>query len=194
MGNNSVFAVFDLETNGFKGASTVSASSIVFTAEGEDRRLFQPFLSLRKSVQIIGPSESTGSRRSGSRTFARKNAILPTSWRTGPSLAAFWERWNPEGIVVHNLSFRLYSSPRSCAGKKVVVFDERTHRLLQNPQEYGPGGRMEVAPPLRRQSASPGSACSNRFRWRRRKNSWDRPSDTTASATASSCTGSSSES
>ena len=30
MGNNSVFAVFDLETNGFKGASTVSASSIVF--------------------------------------------------------------------------------------------------------------------------------------------------------------------
>ena len=111
MGNNSVFAVFDLETNGFKGASTVSASSIVFTAEGRIVDFFNRFYHSEerpdhRTERVHG---LTPERIAHFREEERYPSYFLEDW---PSLASFWERWKPEGIVVHNLSFDLSFLPR----------------------------------------------------------------------------------
>jgi len=110
MKDSRLFAVFDLETNGFKGASAVSASSLVFTEEGRIVDFFNRFYHSeerpdRRTERVHG---LTPERIVHFRTEERYPAYFLEDW---PSLAAFWERWNPEGIVAHNLSFDLSFLP-----------------------------------------------------------------------------------
>ena len=116
MANNRRFAVFDVETNGFKGASIVSASSIVFTEEGCVVDFFNRFYHSeerpdRRTESVHGLTP----RRIA--LFRTEEEYPPYFLEDWPSLAAFWERWNPEGIVVHNLSFDLAFLPGEAARK-----------------------------------------------------------------------------
>ncbi len=118
MADNRLFAVFDVETNGFKGSSTVSASSIVFTGEGRIVDFFNRFYHSeerpdRRTERVHGLTPERIAH------FREEEAYSPYFLEDWPSLAAFWERWNPEGVVVHNLSFDLSFLPREAArGRK----------------------------------------------------------------------------
>lgn len=99
-----LFAVFDLETNGFHGASVLSASSIVFTDEGRIVDFFNRFYYPeerpdRRTEAVHGLSPE---RIGALRTEEKYPAHFLDDWT---SLALFWEQWSPEGIAVHNLPF-----------------------------------------------------------------------------------------
>ncbi len=118
MTNKRPFAVFDVETNGFKGASTVSASSVVFTEEGEILDFFNRFY---HSEERPDPrTEAVHGLTPRRLTHFRSEEEYPSHFLDDwPSLAAFWDRWNPEGIAVHNLSFDISFLPREAVrGRK----------------------------------------------------------------------------
>lgn len=98
------FAVFDLETNGFHGFSVLSASSIVFTAEGRildfhNRFYYPEERPDRRTEAVHGLSlPRIGALRG-------EGEYPPSFLEDWTALALFWERWNPVGIVVHNLPF-----------------------------------------------------------------------------------------
>ncbi len=117
MASDRRFAVFDLETNGFRAASAVSASSIVFTGDGRILDFFNRFYypeerpdPRTESVHGLTPG------RIGH--FRREEEYGPHFLEDWPSLAAFWDGWNPEGIVVHNLSFDIsFLPPEAVRGR-----------------------------------------------------------------------------
>ena len=118
MDRNELYAVFDLETNGFRGASAVSASSIIFTAEGRIVDIFNRFYYPEE-----GPSSLTNNihgltlERIG--RFRGEEPYPRHFLEDVQSLDAFWTSWNLRGIVVHNLSFDLSFLPHSLAkGRK----------------------------------------------------------------------------
>ena len=118
MASDRRFAVFDLETNGFRAASAVSASSIVFTGDGRILDFFNRFYYSEErpdprteSVHGLTPG------RIGH--FRREEEYGPHFLEDWTSLAAFWDGWNPEGIVVHNLSFDIsFLPPEAVRGRK----------------------------------------------------------------------------
>lgn len=113
-----VFAVFDLETNGLKGASALSASSIVFDGDGRILDFFNRFY---YSEERPNPrTEAVHGLTPGRITHLRGDDRYPRyfleDWR---SLAAFWDRWSPGGIIVHNLTFDVaFLPPGALRGRK----------------------------------------------------------------------------
>ncbi len=106
------FAVFDLETNGFHGSSVLSASSIVFTAEGRildfHNRFYYPEERPDRRTEAV---HGLSLPRIGA---LRGEEEYPSSFlEDWTALALFWERWNPKGIVVHNLPFDIGFLPGS---------------------------------------------------------------------------------
>ncbi len=98
------FAVLDLETNGFKGKSVVSASSIIFSDHGIILDFFNRYYYPTErpdegaiKVHGLDPSRINWLRREYSypKHFA-------DDW---DSLSIFWEHNHVEGITVHNLGF-----------------------------------------------------------------------------------------
>ena len=117
MDQNELYAVFDLETNGFRGASAVSATSIIFTAEGHIADIFNRFYypeerPSRRTEAVHGLTVGRIGRFRGEETYPRH--FLEDI----QSLDAFWTSWNLRGIVVHNLTFDLSFLPRSLAKEK----------------------------------------------------------------------------
>lgn len=98
------FAVLDLETNGFKGRSVVSASSLVFDENGRIRDFFNRYyLPTEKPDQgAINVHGLTPSRIN----HLRMGASYPLFFADDcDSLDIFWKHYDISGIVVHNLEF-----------------------------------------------------------------------------------------
>lgn len=98
------FAVLDLETNGFKGRSVVSASSIVFDEQGTildffNRYYFPTERPDEGAIRVHGlaPSRITWLRRG----YSYPN-YFSDDW---DSLNLFWKYHNIQGVTVHNLGF-----------------------------------------------------------------------------------------
>lgn len=117
MASGGTFAVFDVETNGFRGKSVVSASSIVFTENGRVVDFFNRFYypEERPDFRTEAVHGLTVSRIGQFRTEEEYPRHFLEDWQ---SLAAFWDSWNPEGIVVHNLSFDISFLPREAARER----------------------------------------------------------------------------
>ena len=97
-------AVFDLETNGLKGSSVLSASSIVFDDEGTIWDVFNRFYFPLE--RFDGYAEHVHGLTPGRLSELRKHREAPLYFiEDWPDLIAFWENWDVEGVVVHNLSF-----------------------------------------------------------------------------------------
>ena len=97
-------AVFDLETNGMSGSSVLSASSIVFDEEGVVLDFFNRFYLPQErpdgyAARIHG---LTVERLLTLRENSDAPLYFSEDW---PDLIAFWDAWDVEGVVVHNLSF-----------------------------------------------------------------------------------------
>jgi hypothetical protein len=97
-------AVFDLETNGMMGSSVLSASSLVFDANGALLGLFNRFYLPRE------PHDFYTARIHGltpARLTALRAAIpAPLHFLEDcPGLLNFWEDFDVAGVVVHNLTF-----------------------------------------------------------------------------------------
>ncbi len=112
-----LYAVFDLETNGFRGASAVSASSIIFTGEGRIVDIFNRFYFPEerpspRTERVHGLTTGRIGRFRGEEPYPL-HFLEDIS-----SLAAFWNNWNLQGIAVHNLSFDLSFLPRPLAREK----------------------------------------------------------------------------
>lgn len=111
------YATLDLETNGFKGTSVLSASSIVFDEKGTIVDFFNRFyfpceeLDLR-ALRIHGLNMN---RINWLRSFEK----YPESFMedTG-SLVEFWDINNAEKIIVHNLSFDTSFLPASARKRR----------------------------------------------------------------------------
>lgn len=107
------FAVFDLETNGYRGASALSASTIVFDGAGRVLDFFNRF------YFPVEPFDSRLTRIHGLTTARilelRKQTPLAPLYFTGdlPALMAFWERWRVEGLVIHNARFDMSFLPET---------------------------------------------------------------------------------
>lgn len=98
------FAVLDLETNGFKGRSVVSASSLVFDENGKIHDFFNRYyLPTEKPDQgAINVHGLTPSRI----RYLRMGASYPLFFADDcDSLDIFWKHYNISGITVHNLEF-----------------------------------------------------------------------------------------
>ncbi|MDR3231162.1 MAG: hypothetical protein LBT65_06965 [Synergistaceae bacterium] len=97
-------AVFDLETNGMRGSSVLSASSLVFDAKGA-------LLSLFNRVYVPHePYDSRAARIHGltpARVAALRLAIpAPLHFlEDWPDLLNLWDDFDVAGVVVHNLAF-----------------------------------------------------------------------------------------
>ena len=104
-------AVFDLETNGYRGASVLSASSIVFDCAGRVLDFFnrfylpvEPFNSYLTRIHGLTPSRITALRKLSPMT----PSYFIEDW---PSLTDFWEEWEVEGIIIHNARFDMSFLP-----------------------------------------------------------------------------------
>jgi DNA polymerase III epsilon subunit-like protein len=106
------FAVLDLETNGFKGKSVVSASSIVFDEDGKILDFFNRyyFPSEKPDGGAIKVHGLTPSRIS----LLRRGSSYPEYFADDcHSLSLFWEYCRVDGITVHNLGFDSSFLPQS---------------------------------------------------------------------------------
>lgn len=98
------FAVFDLETNGMKGSSVVSTSSIIFDDRGQILDFFNRFY-----YPTEKPDPATerihGLTIDRIYWFRQTGSYPPYFLDDLLSLYSFWERWHITGVVVHNLAF-----------------------------------------------------------------------------------------
>ncbi len=103
-------AVFDLETNGYAGSSVLSASSLVLDEAGRLLAFFnrfylptEPFNSHLFRIHGLTPE----------RLLALRERIpsAPHFIEDWPDLMEFWERWEIEGVVIHNARFDLAFLP-----------------------------------------------------------------------------------
>ena len=98
------FAVLDLETNGFKGKSVVSASSLVFDDNGRildffNRYYFPSETPDQGAIKVHGLTPSRIS-------VLRRGVTYPDYFADDCySLDLFWEYYGIGGITVHNLGF-----------------------------------------------------------------------------------------
>ena len=97
-------AVFDLETNGTVGSSVLSASSIVFNSDGAILDIFNRFYLAHESPNFYATRIHglTPGRLLALREHIQAPLYFLEDW---PDLIDFWEQWNVDGVVVHNLSF-----------------------------------------------------------------------------------------
>lgn len=103
-------AVFDLETNGYAGSSVLSASSIVLDEAGRMLAFFNRFY---LPTEPFNPYLFRIHGLTPERLLALRERIpsAPHFIEDWPDLMEFWEHWNIEGIVVHNVRFDLAFLP-----------------------------------------------------------------------------------
>ena len=108
-------AVFDLETNGMAGASVVSASSIIFDAEGAILDVFNRFYlpAERQNPYATRVHGLTIDRLVMLRKHIQSTPYFVEDW---PDLLDFWESRDVAGVVVHNLSFDAAFLPEVAQG------------------------------------------------------------------------------
>jgi len=108
-------AVFDLETNGMAGTSVVSASSIIFNAEGAILDVFNRFY---LPVEQLNPYATRIHGLTIDRLVTLRKHIQSTPYfaEDWPDLLDFWESRNVAGVVVHNLSFDAAFLPEIAQG------------------------------------------------------------------------------
>ncbi|MBQ9564106.1 MAG: 3'-5' exonuclease, partial [Synergistaceae bacterium] len=106
-------AVFDLETNGYRGASVLSASSIVFDGAGRVLDLYNRF------YLPVEPFDSRLVRIHGltiPRLLAlrKRQPLVPSAFiEDWPALVAFWREWDVGGLVIHNARFDMSFLPEA---------------------------------------------------------------------------------
>ena len=103
-------AVFDLETNGYAGFSVLSASSIVLDEAGRMLAFFNRFY---LPTEAFNPYLFRIHGLTPQRLLALREHIpsAPHFIEDWPDLMEFWEHWDVEGIVVHNVRFDLAFLP-----------------------------------------------------------------------------------
>ena len=105
------FAVFDLETNGLKGSSVVSASSIVFDDRGHIRDFFNRFYFPTETPDYA--TEKIHGLTVERIHWFRQTEPYPLYFLEDvDALLSFWKKWHVSGIVVHNLAFDTSFLPR----------------------------------------------------------------------------------
>lgn len=112
MDGREVYGVFDVESNGFRGTSVLSASSIVFDADGNILDYFNRFYFPEEGR--IDPGAFRVHRLAPERIayFRLKEGYAGSFLEDAESLAGFWDRWVVRGIIVHNLNFDISFLPR----------------------------------------------------------------------------------
>jgi hypothetical protein len=110
-------AVFDLETNGLRGASVLSASSVVFDDGGVILDVFNRFYFPMEpfDAYTAGIHGLTLERLSELRRHSDAPLYFVEDW---PDLLDFWEGWEVEGVVVHNLAFDVSFLPEIAQGAR----------------------------------------------------------------------------
>ena len=106
-------AVFDLETNGYRGASVLSASSIVFDETG---RVFDFFNRFYLPVEPFDPGlvRVHGLTLSRLLTLKKRRPLVPSYFTEDWSaLMSFWKEWEVKGIVIHNARFDMAFLPEA---------------------------------------------------------------------------------
>ena len=105
-------AVLDFETNGYAGTSVLSASSIVFDEAGHIFDIFnrfylpvEPFNRYLTRVHGLTPGRLLAVRKALSAGYS------PYFIEDWPALAAFWDQWDIEGVVIHNARFDMAFLP-----------------------------------------------------------------------------------
>lgn len=98
------FAVFDLETNGLKGSSVVSASSIVFDDRGYIRDIFNRFY-FPTETPDMATEKIHGLTVERIHWFRQAESYPLYFLEDINALLSFWKRWHVSGIIVHNLAF-----------------------------------------------------------------------------------------
>ena len=106
-------AAFDLETNGYPGTSVLSASSIVFDEAGRLLAFFNRFYLPTEPFNrwLVRVHGLTLERLLALR--ARRPDGSPYFVEDWPDLMDFWERWQVEGVVIHNARFDLAFLPEA---------------------------------------------------------------------------------
>ena len=105
-------AVFDLETNGYAGSSVLSASSIVLDEAGRVLALFNRFY---LPTEPFNPYLFRIHGLTPERLLALRERIpsAPYFIEDWPELIEFWQRWQVEGVVIHNARFDLAFLPEA---------------------------------------------------------------------------------
>lgn len=108
-------AVFDLETNGMTGSSVLSASSIVFDGNGRVLDFFNRFYLPREALNVH--ALRVHGLTLGRLAALRRRLPAPRYFLEDcVALFDFWDHWNVEGIVVHNLAFDASFLPEIAQG------------------------------------------------------------------------------
>ena len=115
MGDGRAYGVFDVESNGFKGTSVLSASSIVFGADGKILDYFNRFYFPEEGR--IDPGALRIHRLTLERLayFRLKEGYSGHFLQDAEALADFWLRWEVRGIIIHNLNFDISFLPKTPA-------------------------------------------------------------------------------
>ena len=97
-------AVLDLETNGMTGSSVLSASSLVFNAEGTIFGVFNRFYVSHEPPDFYATRIHglTPERIAALRSTLETSPYFLEEW---PDLLEFWENRDVAGVVVHNLTY-----------------------------------------------------------------------------------------
>ena len=112
MSSREVYGVFDVESNGFRGTSVLSASSIVFDVDGRILDFFNRFYFPEEGR--IDPGALRVHRLSLERIayLRRRDEYAGHFLQDVDALADFWRGWGVRGIIVHNLNFDISFLPR----------------------------------------------------------------------------------
>lgn len=112
MEGKKVYGVFDVESNGFRGTSVLSASSIVFGGDGKILDYFNRFYFPEEGR--IDPGALKVHRLNLERIafFRQEGGYEAHFLQDAGALADFWRRWNVGGIIIHNLNFDISFLPK----------------------------------------------------------------------------------
>ena len=111
MSGREVYGVFDVESNGFKGTSVLSASSIVFDGDGKILDYYNRFYFPEESRIDSGALKVHRLSLERIASFRRKEEYASHFLQDADSLADFWRGWGLQGVIVHNLDFDISFLP-----------------------------------------------------------------------------------
>ena len=105
MSSREVYGVFDVESNGFRGTSVLSASSIVFDVDGRILDYFNRFYFPEEGRIDPGSLRVHHLTLERIASFRRKEEYASHFLQDADSLADFWRGWGLQGVIVHNPDF-----------------------------------------------------------------------------------------
>ncbi len=109
MDGREVYGVLDVESNGLRGTSVLSASSIVFDGDGKILDYFNRFYFPEESRIDSGALKVHRLTLERIAYFRRAEKYASHFLQDKHSLADFWREW---GVIVHNLIFDIAFLPR----------------------------------------------------------------------------------